>query len=627
MKRIRKFLKETKTGGMLGAKRRQQMRLLMVCFGIFALAMVVAIAGSYEAGSMAPLAAMALVPVIGGADMTQFAKKNEELTPEEKATLGTVQKAMLDTLQETLKGTITEEQMKERLDSIVADINKSQAESSKALQSKYDDALKIIQDMRKDLNGVQDDIKSATEKYASKEGNTIEESMKNVFESERFKGFANNTVKSTGIFDLNLKSLRKKGVVNVTEDYSGTTIPALRTDIITTEVPLERRHIRDFMRVIDASEEEITTVYFRQIYDIDRAALAVSENGRLPEGSFKVKEAMAETNRIGWHMFVSRRMLRKISFIQNRILTLMPSGLYRQEDFQLLYGDDNDANFKGITTVALTESALSGAVYTESAAGKVKSIASYADGAATLVTLNGPYAKIQTGMKVVFSGFQTATDMNAAGGFEITVLNDNMFTVPCAYTAETDASVLANVTFVISGGFASLVPDANMGDAMRAVNGYLEFDTYRPSLIIVNPMTLYSFLAIKDKVGRPLWREYFQIVNGIYYLDGITPIVTCDAMKKGYMLIGDFINAAELYDTQRGFVEFAEDVDTKLTNEVCCIIQEEVIFAVTCPDAFMYVNINNLVETINVEGGSVKVAITSPLNEAGDAVAMEAVEP
>ena len=77
--------------------------------------------------------------------------------------------------------------------------------------------------------------------------------------------------------------------------------------------------------------------------------------------------------------------------------------------------------------------------------------------------------------------------------------------------------------------------------------------------------------------------------------------------------------------TQRGYVEFAEDVDTKIANEVAAIIQEEVIMPILCPESFMYADINNVISAINVDGAIVKVAITSPLNEAGDAVAMDAV--
>ena len=623
MKKLRKFFKETKTGGPLGCLRRQQKKFLFIGMLIFAMMMCFAAASSFAIGNAKQVTCMAALPLLAGADLTQFAKNHEDLNDEEKATLGTIQKAMLNTVQAATKGMLTEEELQSRLDGITEKIKKSSEESSSGLQSKYDDALKIIETMRKDLNDLQTELKESQEKIAKGNANSIKESLSKVFESERYKSMLNGTSSKTGQFDLDLKSMRKKDVVSVTSNYDGNVYPALRTNTMTSEVPLVRPHMRDYMRVIDISEEEVANVYFRQIYDIDRAALAMSENGRLPEGSFKVKEVNADTHRIGWFMFVSKRMLRKISLIQNRILALMPSGVAQQEDFQFLYGDNKDVNFNGIVKQALTESNLSGNVYVEGTAGKVKSIASYDNGASTLVTLTGPYAKMKTGMKVVFSGFQTATSLNNANGFEIAVQNDHTIVVPCAYTAETAESVVGHVTFTISNSWAGLVPDANIGDALRTIVSYLEFDIYRPNMIIVNPMTMASFIAMKDANGRPMYTEYLQNRNGVYFLDGIIPVVPCDAIKKGKVLVGDFVNGCELYDTQRGYVEFAEDVDTKLSNEVCVLIQEEVILAVYCPEAFMYADIANVITAINVDGAPRKVAIVSPLNEAEDAILME----
>lgn len=554
---------------------------------------------------------------VDGFTLTDKAKRVDEMTESEKATLGTIQKAMEMTLNEALKGKVNDEQLQEKLNGLMKEVEEKQVAAKEKLTEEYEAKLKeatdIIASMQKNLAGLSEEIEKAKQQEVSSKENTLRKGLKEAFSSEKFKSFSNGTSKSTGEFDIDLKSLRNKEV-SVNGNYDGDVFPALRSGVIVPETALVKPHIRDFMRVIDANDEQITDYYYRQIYDIDRAALAVSENGKLPEGSFKVREQHAETHRIGWFMFVSKRMLRKISLIQNQIMLLLPSGMARQEDFQILYGDNNDANFNGIVNVALKEDALDRVIYTL-AAGDVVKTASYNGGKETMVELKGGHSKMETGMKVTFTGFATATEMNATDGYEIKVMNDHQIVVPCVYVAEADTSA---VTGEIRNNLGGLVMDANLGDALKVIAAYLSFDQYTPSLIIINPMTLNTFLGVKDGNGRLMWQDYFQIRNGIYYLNGVLPVMTCDAIAKGYVLVGDFTNAAELYDTQRGFIEFAEDVSTKLTNEVCTLIQEEVILAVTCPDAFMYAKIDDVIASINVKGTYVRnVAIVSPLNTDG----------
>lgn len=626
MKKVKKFLRETKTGGMLGCKRRFQMRIGIIGLLIMCFCLTACVAGAVETGNFAPAATMAILPAVAGVDLTRFAKKDGELNDDEKATLGTIQKMMLETVQSACKGMVSDDDLEKKVGQINELINKAKEDATKSFEAKLKEAGEIAAQLRTDLNKVNEELATAKAKLTTDgdADNITRDNLKELMESDRYKNLENKTSKRTGKFSISLKSLRKKGVVSMTGNYTGTAVPARISDAFVSEVPLTRPHMRDFMNVIDISDEEVTIVHGRQIYDIDRAALAVSENGRLPEGSFKVREISSDTKRIGWHTFVSRRMLRKVTLLVNRIMRLMPGGLANAEDFQILYGDGTDSNFDGIVKTAVKATALTGEVYKETAAGKVKSIASYNDGAAVLVTLNGPYAKMKSGMKVVFSGFQTCTALNAAAGFEIKVVNDHTFVVDCTYTEETDASVVGNAKFTITDNWGELVVDANWGDALRCMLGYMVFDIYAPNMVVMSTPTLTALKSIKDKAGRPMGTEYVTVRNGVNYFDGIYPIVTVDAMPKGDVLLGDFFNALEFYDTERANVEFAEDVNTRLENEVCVLIGEEVIMLLTCPEAFMYGSLNTVVSIINKEGAPTKVAIAAPLNQEEDALLMEA---
>lgn len=66
-------------------------------------------------------------------------------------------------------------------------------------------------------------------------------------------------------------------------------------------------------------------------------------------------------------------------------------------------------------------------------------------------------------------------------------------------------------------------------------------------------------------------------------------------------MLGDFNMASALVDYSSLTLEWAEDVETKLCNEVVLIAQEEVIFPVYMPWAFAYGDLAALKEAITKE--------------------------
>ena len=62
----------------------------------------------------------------------------------------------------------------------------------------------------------------------------------------------------------------------------------------------------------------------------------------------------------------------------------------------------------------------------------------------------------------------------------------------------------------------------------------------------------------------------------------------------GKYLIGDFNQAANLVDYTILSLEWAEDVESKLCNEVVLMAQEEVIFPIYMPWAFAYGDLSAL---------------------------------
>lgn len=72
------------------------------------------------------------------------------------------------------------------------------------------------------------------------------------------------------------------------------------------------------------------------------------------------------------------------------------------------------------------------------------------------------------------------------------------------------------------------------------------------------------------------------------------PVIEYQGIMPGKYLLGDFNQASNLVDYSSLTLEWAEDVDTKLCNEVVLIAQEEVIFPVYMPWAYAYGNLSSL---------------------------------
>ncbi|MDD6581604.1 MAG: hypothetical protein PUF10_02855 [Bacteroidales bacterium] len=548
----------------------------------------------------------------------------ENLTEDEKKSLEVVKSMIEDNLK--TKGFVSGEDMVNAIKEVKAQFDKTKTEMETKSAKDVQELTETITGLNKTVAEMSGKIeayeKGATMNMAKK--SAFRQSLDEALESDKFKQFANGDAsKKSGTFELKgiHSAIKIKGVVSQTNNLTTAngTAYAYQSDEVVPEVNISRMSLRSLIPSIDATEEEFTSWAYQQITDIDRAAAAVSENGVLPEGSFKIKEVLTETKRIGWHLPISKRMLKR-RMLGDYINNLMPAGMVQQENFQLLYGDDSNVNFKGLVKYASTESALTADIYDEAgAAGKVNSIESWDNGAATKINFVQGYPKIETGMIITCSGFQTATSLNAAK--TLTKYNDNSVIVPVSYTPETNSSVLANAKFKVANSWTASVPNANVGDAISIALAYLMIGTYVPTAIIMNPIDYASFTAIKDVANRRMFNEYVTVSNGIPYFAGIYPIILMPDIAKGKILIGDFARGCKIIDTQAGSLEFAEDVDTKLKNMVEAIIQEEVIFEVSVPQTFMYVDIATLISAItttNPIAANVNSTIVSPLSGDGE---------
>ena len=116
---------------------------------------------------------------------------------------------------------------------------------------------------------------------------------------------------------------------------------------------------------------------------------------------------------------------------------------------------------------------------------------------------------------------------------------------------------------------------------------------------MLNPITVNIIESEKDTLGRNL--GLILEVGGVKYIAG-RPIIEYDGIPAGKYLIGDFSPvAASIVDYTNLLLEWAEDIESKLTNQVVLIAQEEIIFPIYNPWAFAYGDLATL-----------KAAITKP---------------
>ena len=60
--------------------------------------------------------------------------------------------------------------------------------------------------------------------------------------------------------------------------------------------------------LVETGDPAALSISYEQVYDFDRNATVVSENGMLSESSLKFKEEFTNVRRVGTHMNLSKRL-------------------------------------------------------------------------------------------------------------------------------------------------------------------------------------------------------------------------------------------------------------------------------------------------------------------------------
>lgn len=545
---------------------------------MFAVVLIVCITAYLCGGGAVATGMMMAAPI----SLIGFAKEEKDLTSEEKALLGSIQQKCKDVCEDFTKGLMSKHDIEQKF----REISDSIADTLKGLHN-FEDIKKSYQEQSDKVTA----LAEAFDKIKSNGGtmtsvNEVEKAVSDFLDTPSCQGYFNSREKSSGVLNLDLK-----GLVSITENTNTPMGNNRSTGRVVTSVNEQRLNLRDLM-VIEQGDPSALSISYEQVYDFDRNAIVVSENGMLSESSLKFKEEYTNVKRIGTHMNLSKRLLKAKRYVVSFILNRLPLWVKTAENYQILFGDGTGDNLKGITTYdeVVCVSEFIGGNYTTLAAGAIESLTKTENGQ-TIVTLATANDKLTDNMKVTLAGATVETGLNAT--FVIHKMNDRKFAIDFKYKG-TETSIAAMTGAIKSGMFGS-VEDPNHKDAVNAIFAVLNFGQYAPNTLVLHPSTVFTISTGKDTTGRDL--NLITEVNGRKYIGSI-PIVECNSIGVGKYFAGDLLNGCALIDYTALSVEFADDVATKLKNMTTVIIQEEVMMPVYMPWAFAYGDLEDVLNAI-----------------------------
>lgn len=480
---------------------------------------------------------------------------------------------VVDVVNKGNEGHLTDNQLADKLKEAMKPFEGITNETFKQLVKENQEMVNTIKSLGEEIEKMKQ--KGIDTGFISK----FDDSFNEMYDSEKFQHFVNDHGPAAKGFVIK--------DVSLTNNYTGDSRAMLtqQSGIIVTQAVDKKDHIRNHVAFLE-SDDEKTSITYQEVYDVDRNARYVSENGMLPESSFKVREKSAEVKRVGTHFKLSKRMLKNRKFVRSFVLLKIVQAVLNAEDFGLIYGDGNGDNLKGITQydgVLSVEKILTDNIISI-AAGGFEAFEAVPGG--VLVTLKKPYDMLREGYKIVVSGAVTNTGLNAT--FDVIMPNDTQILLQGATLKDsaTDAEKAADLAAIkadVRNGLYGSIESPNSIDALEcavAVMTYAEFD---PTILMLNPLTITSILCEKATDGNRL--DVVRDANGKLSIGGIT-VLPCKNIPMGEYFLGDMESGCAIIDYTPMMLEWCDDVETKLKNQVVLYAQEELIFPVMKPHAF-----------------------------------------
>lgn len=411
-----------------------------------------------------------------------------------------------------------------------------------------------------------------------------------MFNSDRFEAFVNGRKDTTGKFDG--FSLKELAIVSMTDNYEGEVLITRQDNRPVVQDYVKPLHLRDIIPSVPG-DPNFLSITWPIIYDLDRNARFLSENGALPKSSFKIKEVTTSVTRLGTSIDLSKRMLKSRAYVMSFVMQLLPEAIRQAEDWNILFGDGTNNSLPGIISyqgISAVEKIISEAIV-KGVAGDIVSIKPYNNNKDAVIEFSKAFDLIQDGMTIILEGC-TNSSLNAPHG--VIKMNDRQILVRDVNITADDTNA-ASATFAVNmAGFKNILTP-NSEDVIRTAAAVMTIAQYRPKAIVLNPATVNMIESEKDTIGRNL--GLVKIVNGVKTIAGL-PIVEYSGISAGEYFLGDFTNGCLLVDYTNLSIELADDVQYKSMNLVAALAAEEVILQVRMPFAFAYGKLEAVKEAI-----------------------------
>lgn len=492
---------------------------------------------------------------------------------------------IVDIVNKATEGSMTAEEVESKMKSVNEKIQSYDADKFSEMVKDNETLTATVKELTETLEKLQSKGCNVNA-FASK----LDEEISAMLDSEKFQQFAENKSRTANGFAL--KSVSMTGnEVPANANYTGTILISNQLPNVETAARDKMSHVRDFAVVIQG-DPEYPMLAWQQIYDVDKNARYTSENGTLAESSFKIKEEQSSVKRVGTHIRMSKRMLKSRVYVRSFILNMVAQAVLDAEDFGILFGDGSGDNLKGITAyegVKSVETIIGTAVATIATA-DISSIAPAENG--SILTLKAPNDLIREGMRITLSGFATTAALNDT--FDVIKVNDRQIFIEGVKCSSSEA--LTNAAATINHGAWKSVTSPNSIDALETAIAVMSFAQFSPTVLILNPITLNSIRTEKATDGNRL--KIVEDMNGNPIIGGLR-VIKSTSVPAGKYFIGDMRNGAQIVEYTGLSLDWADDVDSKLKNQIVLMAQEELIVPVYCPWAFTYGNISALKTAIS----------------------------
>ena len=495
------------------------------------------------------------------------------------------------------------DKIKESFEASIKNFNEEGLKEFKDSVEKYDAQITELKEFNSEIHEIA--LKQAKEIDALKAPKmpeartelTREQQLKclieNVFYSDAFKdyqgrGFKGHSQKVTidndhdgniVLVDAGADNRVEKTVIPIS-NHTGTVMISEISNIIRDDTPARKMHVRDLLNVSETSSAQIVAGQVTGWTDsLTLGAAILAENTAASESTFTSQENTWGVKRIANSLRLSKRWFKVngLQWVIDYVLAKLPDATYTLEDFELLFGDGSGNHVSGLAKAAQSFDLTPNAYI----AGAFSSVATWNSGTQALITFAAAHG-MRNGDSLIIAN-ATAPSYNATHT-AVQIVNATQVIIDLTYVAEADTSAWTGSSTNI---FYHKIDNAQEYDTLAVNEALLEVDEFAVSGHVVNPQqkvqmgllkaTDDNYLNIqRDSAGRVVG------VNG-------KPIVSTSAMPAGKFISGDFTrNGAELREFTPFNIQFYEDVDSGKSNEIVAVVEEEIIFPIYNPYAFIY---------------------------------------